>query len=299
MKTSIRSRKFIVGMVLFVAIILLLSISSAYFLNKLSTKTSAILKENHFSVVYARDMSEKLVTINQEITTSYLKSKNPDTMIIAKAFELFDKSLKLEKNNITEVGEDELAKSIEDDHKDFRNSVLEIEKSSSPIDKVLILQRKFENLNQLLMQLSQMNEEAIYDKTNDAKFSAQKATLQMTFIGTICFLIAFGYTFMFSSYFNERFYKLYYGIKDAVSSNYAQRFNITGSDELSEIAAIVNEMAEKINKTDCNAFNEMIEPTKKEVVSGDLDELKCVIIKIKNIEKEASELLLKIENKIQ
>jgi hypothetical protein len=92
---------------------------------------------------------------------------------------------------------------------------------------------------------------------------------------------------------------LYYGIKDVASSNYAQRFNIAGSDELSEIAVIVNEMAEKINKTDGNVFNEMIEPTKKDVGSGDLDELKSVIRKVKNIEKEASELLLKIENKNQ
>lgn len=299
MKTSIRSRKFIVGMVLFVAIILLLSVSSAYFLNILSVKTNLILKENHVSVVYARDMSDNLVTINQEITTNYLKSIKPDTLIIAKAFGLFEKSLKLEMNNITEVGEDELAKTIESSYKDFRNMVLDIVKTSNPIDKILVLQRKFENLNQLLMQLSQMNEKAIYNKTNDAKLSVQKATLQMTFIGTICFLIAFGYTFMFSSYFNERFYKLYYGIKDVASSNYAQRFNIAGSDELSEMAKIVNEMAEKINKTDGNIFNDMIEPTRNEIVSGDLDELKDVIAKIKNIEKEASELLLKIENRIQ
>lgn len=167
------------------------------------------------------------------------------------------------------------------------------------MDKILVLQRKFENVNQQLMQLSQMNEKAIYDKTNDAKLSAQKATLQMTFIGTICFLIAYGYTFMFSSYFNERFYKLYYGIKNVASSNYTQRFNIAGSDELSEMATIVNEMAEKINKTEGNVFNDIIEPAKDEIIPKDLDELKGVIVKIKNIEKEASELLLKLENKIQ
>ena len=36
MKTSIRSTRFTMGMVLFLVIILLLSISSAYFLNRLS-----------------------------------------------------------------------------------------------------------------------------------------------------------------------------------------------------------------------------------------------------------------------
>ncbi len=50
MKTSIRSKRFTMGMILFLVIILLLSISSAYYLNRLSDKTSAILKENHYSL---------------------------------------------------------------------------------------------------------------------------------------------------------------------------------------------------------------------------------------------------------
>ena len=47
------------------------------------------------------------------------------------------------------------------------------------------------------MLLSQMNEKAIEEKTDDAKVSAKKATIQMTFIGTLCFLIAYGFTLSF------------------------------------------------------------------------------------------------------
>ena len=100
MKTSIRSSRFTMGMVLFLVIILLLSISSAFYLNRLSRKTSAILKENHYSVVYARDMSEDLTNINQGIINSFLTNNNPDTLIINKEFMLFNKSLELEKNNL-------------------------------------------------------------------------------------------------------------------------------------------------------------------------------------------------------
>lgn len=299
MKTSIRSKKFTTGMVLFLVIILLLSISSAFYLNRLSGKTSAILKENHYSVVYARDMSETLININQEISSSFLISKNPDTIIIDKAFNLFNKSLKLEKNNITEVGEDILASSIEKNYNDYRDSVMMFVKAPNQAANVLCLQKKFENLNQQLMQLSQMNEKAIVEKTDDAKVSAKKATLQMTFIGTICFLIAYGYTFIFSSYFNERFYKLYNGAKEVVSSNYNQRLNITGTDELSEIAVIVNEMAEKINQTDQDFYTASKGPIKNRFDSSDLEEMKKVLAKLKVFEKDASELLMRIENKIQ
>jgi len=250
MKTSIRSKKFTMGMVLFLVIILLLSVSSGYYLNRLSSKTSAILNENHYSVVYARDMSENLININRSVFDGYLSKKNPDTITINNEFKQFNKSLELEKNNITEIGEDQLASNIESTYNDYRKSVTEFVKSTNPVDKIFNLQKKFDSVYQQLILLSKMNEKAIEAKTVDAKVSAKKATLQMTFIGTLCFLIAYGYTFIFSSYFNDRFYKLYNGIKEVSSSNYKQRLDINGNDELSEMSFIFNEMAEKINKTE-------------------------------------------------
>ena len=75
MKTQIRSRRFIMGMVLFIAIILMLSVVSIFFLTRLSVKTAAILKENHYSVVFAQDMSVDLIIINKEIINCFLTNK--------------------------------------------------------------------------------------------------------------------------------------------------------------------------------------------------------------------------------
>lgn len=245
---------------MFVAIILLLSVSSAFYLNKLSAKTNAILKDNHFSVIYARDMTKELLKINQEITYSFLKDNNPDTIVISRSFDLFDKSLELEKNNITEVGEDTLVESIEKNYVDYRNFVRDLNNSPFHVDKLFLLQKKFDVLNQNLTGLSEMNQKVVEEKTNDAKSYSQKATLRMTFIGTICFLIAYGYTFVFSSYFNERFYRFYNGVKGLVSGNYVQRFTIEGNDELSEMTTIVNEMADKIGKNRENVLTETSDP---------------------------------------
>jgi uncharacterized protein (UPF0333 family) len=170
-------------MVLFLVIILLLSISSAFYLNKMSKKTNAILKENHYSVVYAQDMSENLTNINQEIINHFLTNKDPDNSAINKEFILFNKSLELEKNNITEPGEDKLVSGIEINYYEYRDSVLKIIKSPNTVITGLYMQKKFNILYHQLMLLSQMNEKAIEEKTDDAKVSAKKATLQMTFIG--------------------------------------------------------------------------------------------------------------------
>jgi nitrogen fixation/metabolism regulation signal transduction histidine kinase len=297
MKTSIRSTRFTMGMVLFLVIILLLSISSAFYLNRLSGKTSAILKENHYSVVYAQDMSEDLTNINQGIINSFLTNKNPDTLVINKEFMLFNKSLELEKNNITEPGEDKLVSGIETDYIEYRDSVLKFIKSPNPDIKVLYLQEKFDTLYQQLMLLSQMNEKAIEEKTDDAKVSAKKATLQMTFIGTMCILIAYGFTFIFSSYFNERFYRLYNGIKEIVSSNYSQRLYLDGKDELSEISLAFNEMAEKLNKNKQKMSLNLNGDPGKDYNLNDIQELKSFLLRIISVEEQAIELISRLEKK--
>ena len=65
-----------------------------------------------------------LININQEIINCFLVNKDPDTLIINKEFNLFNKSLQLEKNNITEPGEDKLVSGIETDYNEYRDSVL-------------------------------------------------------------------------------------------------------------------------------------------------------------------------------
>jgi methyl-accepting chemotaxis protein len=249
MKTSFRNKRFTIGMVVFLSIILLLAVSSAFFLNKLLQKTNAILKENHYSVVYASDMADLLTSINQEIVSSFLSNKNPDSSALNNNFISFDKSLVSEQNNITEEGEAKLVSDIEKDYKEYRNQVSESLKSSAAVNNVLSLQTRFDSLYDKLMLLSQMNEKAIEAKTDDARTYSEKATLRMTGIGTMCFLIAYAYTFILSSYFTERFRRLYTGIKDLKSSDYRQKLNLEGNDELAEIAGVCNEMAETINKS--------------------------------------------------
>ena len=296
MKTSIRHGRFTLGMVLFLFIILLLSVSSAFYLNKLSGKTNAILKENHYSVVYARDMSENLTNINQEITNCIITNTNPDTLLIYNKFTMFNKSRELEKNNITEPGEEKLVYFIESDYVEYRDSVLKFIKSPNPVI-IITLQKKFDSLYQQLMILSQMNEKAIEEKTDDAKVSAKKAAFQMTLIGTLCFLIAYGFTFTFSSYFNERFYILYSGIKEIVSGNYSQRIIIDGNDELHDISLMFNEMAQKLDKNQQKVSVNLHDNPAGDNNLNDILELKSFLHRIKIVEEQAKEFISRLEKK--
>ena len=296
MKRSIR-KKFLYGIFFFLFIIVALLGLSAYHLTKLTNKTEAIFSDNHMSVIYARDMAEGLSGINQEIVNCFLTNSLPDRTNIDKILNSVNKSIQLEKTNITEPGEDKLALTIESEFNKYRDLVGNFMKTPRSGDNVINLQKEYTYLNQKILLLSQMNEKAIEFKTNDAKVTAKNAKLQMEIFGTLCFLITFSFTFSFTSYFNERFYKLYNGVKGIVSSNYSQKIYLDGNDELYEISQAFNEMAEKLNENKQKMSVTLHEDTGKVYNLNDIQELKNFLLRIKSAEEQAIELISRFEKK--
>lgn len=296
MKPSIRT-KFIIGIVFFFVIISILSIFSAVYLNKLAKKTGSILKENHLSVIYARDMSEGIIRISQEANNCFLMNKRVDSVFIYRYLKQFDRSLYLEKNNITEPGEDNIVAGIEDGFQKYKESCEEFLRSPASVECILSLQKEFGELYQHLVLLSQINEKAIEVKTDEAKLSAKNAWIQMTFIATLCFLIALSFTYSFASYFNERFSQLFNGIKEIASNNYGQRLHFEGKDEFYEISLVFNEMAEKLSANKQKMDLTLEVDLEKDKVMNDLQELKQLLVRLKSIEEQATEIITRIESK--
>jgi two-component system, NtrC family, sensor histidine kinase KinB len=296
MRNSIRTR-FTLGMIFLFIIISVLSVFSGYYLNKLSDKTSAILKENYLSVVYAREMSEGIMNINQEITTCFLTKRKPDSLKIAKELNLIKQSLISEKNNITEPGEDKLVAGIETEYIEYTDSVSTIVKSPKPITGVLFLQNKSGDLYQQLSILSQMNGKALEVKTDDAKASSKSALTKMTILATLCFLIGMSFTFSFASYFNRRFFQLYNGLKEVVSSDFHERLFFDGNDEFFEISLVVNEMADKLKNNKQKMAVTLQAEAMKGINPNDIEELKKMLFRLKMMEEQAAALLSKFESK--
>jgi methyl-accepting chemotaxis protein len=284
-------------MIFLFVIISILSVFSGYYLNKLSDKTGAILKENFLSVVYAREMSEGIMNINQEITSSFLTHRNTDSSRIENELVLINKSLLSEKNNITEPGEDKLVAGIEKEYLEYRDSLLTILKSPKSVTGMLFVQNKSGILYQQLLILSEMNGKALEVKTDDAKASSQSALTKMTILATLCFLIGMSFTFSFASYFNRRFFQLYNGLKEVVSSNFDQRLFFDGNDEFYEIALVVNEMADKLKKNKQKLSVTLQEEAGKGINPNDVEELKKMLFRIKSMEEQAAALISKFETK--
>jgi methyl-accepting chemotaxis protein len=285
------------GMIFLFLIILILAVFSGYYVNKLSEKTSAILKENYLSVVYSREMSDGIMRINQEMTTSFLMNRTSDSGKITIELGLINKSLLAEKNNLTEPGEDKLVQDIETEYNEYRVTVIRMLKSSLSAEGMLSLQIKSGVLYEKLLLLSQMNGNAIQSKTDDAKSYSNRALTQMTILASFCFLIGMSFTFSFASYFSQRFFQLYNGIKEIVSSNFDQHLYFNGKDEFFEISVVFNEMANKLKQNKQKMSVTLQEDKLNDISSENLEELKRVLSKIKSMEEEAAIMISKFEKK--
>jgi methyl-accepting chemotaxis protein len=284
-------------MIFLFIIISVLAVFSGYYLNKLSNKTSAILKENYLSVVYAREMSEGIMNINQEITTSFLTKRIPDSLKIAKELKQINQSLLSEKNNFTEPGEDKLVSGIETDYIEYRDSLQTFIKFPKSSTDLLYLQNKSGSLYHQLSILSQMNGKALEVKTDDAKASSQSALTKMTILATLCFLIGMSFTFSFAAYFNRRFFQLYHGLKEIVSSDFNQRLYFDGNDEFYEISVVVNEMANNLQKNKKKMSVTLQDENLKGINPNDIEELKKMLFRLKTTEEQAAALISKFEKK--
>ncbi len=296
MKRPIRTR-FTLGMIFLFLIILVLSVFSGYYLNQLSSKTGAILKENYLSVVYARDLSEGLENINQEIATAFLTRMNPDTLKVTSVLTSMNKSLLDEKNNITEPGEDKLVSSIDSDYALYRDSLQNFIKSPESAVGLLYLQNKSDDIYHQLSILSEMNGRALEVKTDDAKASANSAVTKMTVLATLCFLIGMSFTISFASYFHRRFFELYTEIKEIVSGNIEEHPVSDGKDEFDEISRIINKMSEKLKKEPQKMPFAIPEEPAKGITSNEVEDLKLMLFRIKVMEEQAEALISKFEKK--
>jgi methyl-accepting chemotaxis protein len=104
-----------------------------------------------------------------------------------------------------------------------------------------------------------------------------------------------GFIYSFAAYFNERFFQLYNGIKEIVSSNFGQRLYFDGNDEFYEISLLFNQMAEKLEGTNSKMCLNLSEDTAFDENYDNIQELKDILVRIKNIEKQAKGVIFRIE----
>ncbi|MEL1242715.1 ATP-binding protein [Flavobacterium sp. DGU11] len=184
----------------------------------LSGDTKNILVANYQSLEHARNMYKVLDNIGNE----------------EKATEKFQTYLDLQKNNVTETGEQELTNDLAEDYE----ALLKQPGNAEITKKVRA------DLNSIM----KLNMDAIQRKSNTASQTADDSLLWMSLVSSFCFIIGFTLIVNLPGYIANPIRDLTESIKEIAAKNYSKRLYFKGHDEFSELAKSFNTMAEKLQE---------------------------------------------------
>lgn len=210
--------KISLGLAFMFVIILGLGGLGAYYLNELAYDSHAILKDNYISLQYVSEMQKALLD----------RSTDSD------ALRRFDETLQKQEANVTEVGEREANVALRRDLNRIK---------TAPRDTMAV-----RRIQTALLQLDDINRQAIFRKNETAEQTATDALLLLAVVGTFCFLVAFSFMVNFPSYIARPIRELTRGIREITSRNFEERLHFRSSDEFGELARSFNSMAQKLDE---------------------------------------------------
>ncbi|MBC7641990.1 MAG: PAS domain S-box protein [Flavobacterium sp.] len=200
-------------------LIIILSLVSAFYIFSIKKDTQNILKANYNTLEYSRNMLISLDEINT----------NEDKIIA-----VFEINLKKQIENITEVGEDTATNNLQNNFynlkKDRNNQTL---KTQIRLD---------------IFEIMKLNMNAIKQKSDLAKRTAETANLWIAIVGTLCFLIAFNLLINLPNNIANPIKELTESIKQIANRNYSERVQLQNHSEFGGLAKSFNTMAQKLEE---------------------------------------------------
>lgn len=207
------------GVGLLFLMIIILSLVAAFYIFSIKKDTENILKANYNTLEYSRNMLLSLDEING----------NEE-----KAITIFETNITKQIANITEAGEDKATYNLQKNF-DF------LKKNRT--DETLKSQ-----IRQDIFKIMKLNMNAIKEKSDIAKHTAETANFWIAVTGTLCFLIAFNLLVNLPNNIANPIKELTDSIKQIANKNYSQRVNFMNHNEFGDLAKSFNIMAEKLQE---------------------------------------------------
>ena len=214
---KIKSKLFLGIGVLF-AMIIVLTLASSLFINKLGNDTKNILVANYNTLDYSRKME---IALNNNL-------RLPENLT------LFKENLAKQQQNITEPGEKDLTDNLVTHFKNLRYTTADS----------TIIQQLRRDISDIML----LNMQAIQRKSHIAESTADESIFWVMIIGTICFIVALTMLFNLPGNIANPIRELTDSIRQIAAGNYSSRVHFKNHDEFGGLAASFNTMAEKLEE---------------------------------------------------
>lgn len=207
--------KLTLGVGLLFVLIVLLSLVGSLNIHALKSDSSEILTANYNSLQYCRTMLDVLESGEEQ------------------HFNTFEAQLRLQEENITEIGEAEVTQALRTHFQQYATA-----KDSAAAVRI----------RQDLFRIMDMNMQAIQRKSMVAAVTADKAVFWIAVSGTLCFVIAFVLLINLPSNIANPIAELTDSIRQIAAENYSERVNFESHGEFGQLAASFNTMAKKLEE---------------------------------------------------
>lgn len=207
------------GVGLLFLLIIILSLLSAFYIFSIKKDTENILKANYNTLEYSRNMLLSLDEINTDT----------DNAIVT-----FKKNLQKQTQNITETGEKKVTDNLKENF-----ALLEKNRANEAAKT---------QIRQDIFAIMKLNMNAIKQKSDIAKHTAETANLWIAIVGTLCFLIAFNLLINLPNNIANPIKELTLSIKEIANKNYSERVHFTNHNEYGDLAKSFNTMAQKLEE---------------------------------------------------
>jgi len=255
---KLRAKIRITLIVLFAAITLL-GILTGHYVQRTSTNSILMLRENYVTIDHAKEMSQ---SVNDMIWAITLEKASPSyrRQQLRKASDNFETYLNLQLAKVTGPQEQELTQQLKQDYEAFKHQLKDLQFTNEVPTDVYMKQL---NIQGIIQSVHDMNDKMIRQRTSEASRMADRVTMYMIIIGFIFFLFAAFAMLYFPHYIANPIQSLTESIQQIAQKNYSQRLDFDSGDEFGEMARSFNLMAQKMEEYDNINVSKIISEKKR------------------------------------
>jgi hypothetical protein len=200
-------------------IIFALDLFSSFYIQKLANESKNILKDNYDSITYAKKMFYSLDDMNMSMMAAVLDRRADfDSKRFDLGKEEFDRNLKAESNNITEIHEKEYVAALSSDYALFLAICPEMTDPRANGEQVhREYLSAFENVRQSISDIEDINMQAVSRKNQATIADSNNIANVMALIGAFFIVLALGYIWYFPFYISNSISYLAGKMRDLLS----------------------------------------------------------------------------------
>jgi hypothetical protein len=203
-------KKLSLGLGFLFVLIFTLVLFCSYYIQKLSRESEDILRKNYESIVFSKKMflalddMETSVTCRLFIPDKVGHKSGYYTNLFESGKAEFEKNLKAENNNITEIHEKEYVEDLNGNYAVFMKISAQMVRGQDGnavyFNEFLPVYGK---LKYMINAINDVNMQAIVRKNQLTKSDSSTFIISMAVIGSVCLLLAFGYIWYFPFYISN------------------------------------------------------------------------------------------------